>query len=323
MSKGFFNAPKGEGERIALKLQPLGLTFAPNQLVGEENNMQYNVQHVIDLCNHEEPKWLAYEEIVDRKPHPDDADAGKHREILVGRKKMDMIVPDVTEGLHQSNFFPTQVTDVHEQEIVSRPKYDFTVLSVKGYTKHLTCSVYIQEVKKQVIGKIVKLRTAIMQAVLFYAPRYKYVPEVYTSQYRFASENMTQLVLGINEFDDLPIDAMNETTLFTYVKGVNTLEIATMVKKVATTSSFQVKVRNYPEKKNFSVDCVFDDDENQIYRFGKGRIKTFDTVVNEVDEDGHAPFTLLCSEHENELIRRKKRQKRQKRNKIEVDTSSK
>lgn len=309
MCKRCFNQPKGEGERIALQLKGVGLTFAPSEWEEMENNLNYSVEHVGEYCG-EEPKYVQYEEIMDRKPHPDESDAGKHRKILLGANKMTMIVPDLTDGLHQEQFYSRKLVSVHEQQIISRPKYDFSVILVKGYMKHLTCSFYIQEVKKQVIGKLVKLRTPIMKTSVFYAQRFRYIPETYTSQYRFASENMLQLVvLGMNDFEELPLDVMNKMNLLTYMKSVKTEELAELVKKVATTKTVQVKVRDFPERKNFFIECVFDNDEKLTYCFGKGPIKMFENLVQEMDENGLAPFTILCSAYENEMIARKKRQK--------------
>lgn len=116
MSKSFFHQPKGEGERIASHLQTLGLTFAPSKLEEMENNMQYSVEHVGDLCGGD-PKWVTYEEVVDRKTHPDDSDAGKHRKIIVGGIKMSMIVPDMTDGVHQHVFVPSSRSTLEVQNI--------------------------------------------------------------------------------------------------------------------------------------------------------------------------------------------------------------
>ena len=137
-----------------------------------------------------------------------------------------MIVPDVTDGLDHHIFDDHPMANLHEQTIIDPPKYEFSVLPVKGYMKHLRCSSYIEKVKKkQVIGKIVKLHSAIMNASMFYAPRYRYVPEVSTSQYHFASKNMAEVILGLTVFDELPLDVMNTKTIMTYINGVNTLEL--------------------------------------------------------------------------------------------------
>jgi hypothetical protein len=309
MSLSFNNSSKtGEGERIVSHLNGLGLTFAPSDIEESEQNSLFSVYHFRHERNTNCTKWVKYKEIVENKCHPDNAMAGKEQKIIVNQKtRTTMTVPDETDGLEHRVFDHGPTSNPIRQTIIGRPKYEFTVLPVKGYTKHLKCSVYIEKIKQLVIGKIVKLRSSIMNAIMFYAQRYRYLPEVYTSQYQFASHQMTGVIVGLTSFNDLPLDVMNTKSIMTYIDGVNSVELAKMVKMVATTSSIQVNVRNFPEMKNFYVECIFDNIKR--YSFGKGLFKKFDHLVENVDERGLAPFSIVCSDSHNVTSPPKKKQR--------------
>ena len=233
-----------------------------------------------------------YQTIRMVKTHPDLSDAGHLAKKVIANKKIVYVNPDVTNGIHMNKFTSDMTNPVAQQKVVSRPKYEFTAIPVSGYTNHLKDPMFIERSNANLIGKILELRTTTIRAIEFYAPRLKYHAESYTGQYRWAVENMRSVVTGIQSFKTLPVSVMNHQSLITYIDGIDSVEQANLVHEMSICKKYEVNCIDYPHLHNFIVTCLFDDDENKEFVFGKPKLDR----LQPLDEDEMFEFKMLPSD---------------------------
>jgi hypothetical protein len=95
----------------------------------------------------------------------------------------------------------------------------------------------------------------------------------------FTKYDILIVLKGLNRLKLIPVKVMNNRAIMTYIKGVGGEEMPHFVKHMSSCQKFIVFVYQHEAERNVSVLTVFDDNVEDQYVYGKGRIDNLSMLL--------------------------------------------
>jgi hypothetical protein len=148
-----------------------------------------------------------------------------------------------------------------------------TYVPVSGYSNYITDPEYIELRKSVLLGKIDEWRNASLQLLglveLKDAQReggalYD-TPGCYFKQRRWAEHVIPAIMTGIRDFTKVPVEIMNQESLFHLVPGISSIEAADFVYHISKCRKFEIIVTPMPDCNDFRIETEFDRSTTRAY----------------------------------------------------------
>jgi hypothetical protein len=208
-----------------------------------------------------------------KKPGPKPGD--RIQDVEVGRNfKTNIVLPEVYHP-HAKEYCYLGGKP-NEWMSANNPDMGLSTIPVRGYTNYLSDKDYVSLVHDKLKGKIFKWRKYSLQYLKELRQQHSLPETAIRNQLNFVKFDCLRLLKGINRLKCVPIDIMSEEAILKYVPGVDDMEKAHFVNKMATCHKFTLAIVFHDSQNNVSVITIFDDDSKHFYAYGKQHIECLD-----------------------------------------------
>ena len=149
-----------------------------------------------------------------------------------------------------------------------------SIYPVKGYAKHLVDPEFVKRNHMYLNGMLACWRSSVMKLVMAALRAEKFEEDHLENQYQFANRKVIRAMAGIQDCVQFPVHILAKTPLMAIVKGVDDMDLAKLVMKMARCRVFSVIAFPSTVKDDvFYIVTRFDGDKTSQQCFGMKKTK--------------------------------------------------
>jgi gamma-glutamylcyclotransferase (GGCT)/AIG2-like uncharacterized protein YtfP len=205
-----------------------------------------------------------------KKPGPKPGDRIQNQEV--GRNfNTNIVLPEVYHPHAKEYCFLGGKPN--EWMSANNPDMGETTIPVRRYTNYLSDKEYVSLVHDKLKGKVFQWRKYCLQYLKELRQQHLLPETALRTQLNFVKFDSLRILKGINHLKSVPIDIMSEEAILKYVPGVDDIEKAHFVHKMATCHKFTIAIVFHDSQNNVSIVTIFNDDSKHFYAYGKQHIE--------------------------------------------------
>jgi hypothetical protein len=187
------------------------------------------------------------------------------------------IVPDVILGTDgKAAFYGVANKD---WKSCSTPDLGCSVVDMKFYSNHLKDPCYVDFQNDVVKGKMCEWRKQMIDFLQDLKEEPLLSEAAVRKQMSFAKYDVLLVLKSLNKLKSIPVKVMNDRAIMTYIRGAGDEEMSHFVQHMANCQKFILSVYRHEAERNVSVLTVFDDDVEEQYVYGKGKIENLSMLM--------------------------------------------
>jgi hypothetical protein len=197
------------------------------------------------------------------------------------------IIPDVLLGTDGKGAYYGVARKDWKQ--CSTPDLGCSVVDMKFYSNHLKDPCYVDFQNDVVKGKIYEWRKQVIEFLQDLKEEPLLSETAVRKQMSFARYDVLIVLKSLNKLKSIPVKVMNDRAIMTYIKGAGDEEMSHFVRHMSNCEKFIVSVYRHEQERNVSVLTVFDDNVEDQYVYGKGKIENLSMLLMNTNNKAKSP----------------------------------
>jgi hypothetical protein len=161
----------------------------------------------------------------------------------------------------------------------STPDLGCLVVHMKFYANHLKDPCYVDFQNDVVKGKMHEWRKQVIEFLQDLKEEPLLSQAAVRKQMSFVKYDVLVVLKSLNKFKSIPVKVMNDRAIMTYNRGAGDEEMSHFVRHMSSCQKLIVSVYRHEAERNVSILTVFDNNVEEQYVYGKGKIKNLPMLM--------------------------------------------